>query len=177
MIAGAAVQGEVVDQIKNDKTINFVKRRRKHGSQRTKGHRQKLTLIRVTDILSKGGDKSGVKAALGGSLATVVSEDATPAKKAKPAKKVAEANKASAAKTVEAVASVKAKTSGDDLTKLSGVGPAMLKKLNTVNISTLAQIAAWTSEDVAAIDEKLSLKGRIEREGWIQQAKELASKA
>jgi large subunit ribosomal protein L21 len=177
MIAGAAVQGEVVDQIKNDKTINFVKRRRKHGSQRTKGHRQKLTLIRVTDILSKGGDKSGVKAALGGSLATVVSEDATPAKKAKPAKKVAEASNASAAKPVEAVASVKAKTSDDDLTKLSGVGPAMLKKLNTVNISTLAQIAAWTSEDVAAIDEKLSLKGRIEREGWIQQAKELASKA
>jgi large subunit ribosomal protein L21 len=131
----------------------------------------------VTDILSKGGDKSGVKAALGGSLARVVSEDATPAKKAKPAKKVAEANNASAAKPVEAVASVRAKTSDDDLTKLSGVGPAMLKKLNTVNISTLAQIAAWTSEDVAAIDEKLSLKGRIEREGWIQQAKELASKA
>lgn len=177
MIAGAAVQGEVVDQIKNDKTINFVKRRRKHGSQRTKGHRQKLTLIRVTDILSKGGDKSGVKAALGGSVATVVSEDVTPAKKAKPAKKAADANNASAAKPVEAVASVKAKTSGDDLTKLSGVGPAMLKKLNTVNISTLEQVAAWTSEDVAAIDEKLSLKGRIEREGWIQQAKELASKA
>jgi large subunit ribosomal protein L21 len=177
MIAGAAVQGEVVDQIKSDKTINFVKRRRKHGSQRTKGHRQKLTLIRVTDILSKGGNKSGVKAALGGSLATVMSEDATPAKKAKPAKKAAEANNASAAKPVEAVASVKAKTSGDGLTKLSGVGPAMLKKLNTVNISTLEQIAAWTSEDVASIDEKLSLKGRIEREGWIQQAKELASKA
>jgi large subunit ribosomal protein L21 len=177
MIAGAAVQGEVVDQIKNDKTINFVKRRRKHGSQRTKGHRQKLTLIRVTDILSKGGDKSGVKAALGGSVATVVSEDVTPAKKAKPAKKAADANNASAAKPVEAVALVKAKTSGDDLTKLSGVGPAMLKKLNTINISTLAQITAWTSEDVAAIDEKLSLKGRIEREGWVQQAKELASKA
>ncbi|MEO1732509.1 MAG: hypothetical protein AAFR45_02595, partial [Pseudomonadota bacterium] len=36
------------------------------------------------------------------------------------------------------------------------------------------QIAAWTDEDVAAFDEKLSFKGRIEREGWIEQAKTLA---
>ena len=106
----------------------------------------------------------------------VVSEESTPVKKAEPAKKVAEADSASTAKKVEAVASVNAKTNGDDLTKLSGVGPAMLKKLNTANISTLEQIAAWTSGDVTAIDEKLSLKGRIEREGWIQQAKELVSK-
>ena len=64
-VSGAAVQAEVIDQIKGDKVINFVKRRRKHGSQRTRGHRQKLTLIRVTDILASGGDKSGVKAAIG----------------------------------------------------------------------------------------------------------------
>ena len=36
-VEGAAVQAEVVDQIKGDKVIHFVKRRRKHGSQRTKG--------------------------------------------------------------------------------------------------------------------------------------------
>jgi len=65
LIEGAAVQAEVIDQIKGEKTINFVKRRRKHGSQRTKGHRQKLTLVRVTEILSKGAEKSGVKAAVG----------------------------------------------------------------------------------------------------------------
>ena len=41
-------------------------------------------------------------------------------------------------------------------------------------VTTFAQIAAWTEEDVAAMDEKLSFKGRIEREGWIDQAKELA---
>ena len=62
-IAGAAVQATVIDQIKGDKVINFVKRRRKHGSQRTRGHRQKLTLVRITDILASGGDKTGVKAA------------------------------------------------------------------------------------------------------------------
>ena len=40
LIAGAAVQAEVIDQIKGEKTINFVRRRRKHSSKRTKGHRQ-----------------------------------------------------------------------------------------------------------------------------------------
>ena len=70
-VAGAAVQAEVIDQIKGDKTINFVKRRRKHSSQRTKGHRQQLTLVRITEILSKGAEKSGVKEAVGaGSVAT-----------------------------------------------------------------------------------------------------------
>ena len=65
LVAGAGVQAEVIDQIKGDKTISYVKRRRKHSSQRTRGHRQHLTLIRVTEILEKGADKSGVKAAVG----------------------------------------------------------------------------------------------------------------
>ncbi|MDO5631455.1 MAG: 50S ribosomal protein L21 [Paracoccus sp. (in: a-proteobacteria)] len=65
LVDGACVQAEVVDQIKADKVITFVKRRRKHSSQRTRGHRQQLTLIRVTDVLDKGADKTGVKAAVG----------------------------------------------------------------------------------------------------------------
>ena len=60
MIEDAGVQAEVVDQIKGEKVINFVKRRRKHSSKRTKGHRQKLTLVKITDILASGADKSGV---------------------------------------------------------------------------------------------------------------------
>ena len=161
LIEGAAVQAEVIDQIKGEKTINFVKRRRKHGSQRTKGHRQKLTLVRVTEILSKGAEKSGVKAAVG-KIATA----AATAPKAATAK--AAAPKAKAAPAA-------ASGEGDDLTQLSGVGPALLKKLNAAGISTFAQIAAWTEADVAEFDEKLSFKGRIEREGWIAQAKELAN--
>jgi len=163
LIEGAAVQAEVIDQIKGEKTINFVKRRRKHGSQRTKGHRQKLTLVRVTEILSKGAEKSGVKAAVG-KIATA----AATAPKAATAKGAAPKAKAAPAA---------ASGEGDDLTQLSGVGPALLKKLNAAGITTFAQIAAWTEADVAEFDEKLSLKGRIEREGWIAQAKELASKS
>ncbi|NVK20879.1 MAG: 50S ribosomal protein L21 [Kangiellaceae bacterium] len=67
-----------------------------------------------------------------------------------------------------------AKTAGDDLTKLSGVGPVLAKKLHEAGVTTFAQIAAWTEADVAEFDEKLNFKGRIEREGWIEQAKELA---
>lgn len=69
-VAGAAVQAEVIDTIKADKVITYHKRRRKHSSQRTRGHRQTLSLIRITDVLGTGGDKSGVKAAVGARSAT-----------------------------------------------------------------------------------------------------------
>ncbi|MDZ7711447.1 MAG: 50S ribosomal protein L21 [Roseovarius sp.] len=155
LVTGAAVQAEVIDQVKGDKVINFVKRRRKHGSQRTKGHRQKLTLLRVTDILAQGGDATGVKAATGaGSVAVAAAEAKAPAKK-KAAPKAA------------------APAGADDLKALSGVGPALEKKLHAAGVTSFAQIAAWTEADVAELDEKLSFKGRIEREGWVAQAKEL----
>jgi len=66
LVSDAGVQAEIIDQIKGIKTINFVKRRRKHSSKRTKGHRQQLTLLRVTDILASGAAKSGIKAAVNG---------------------------------------------------------------------------------------------------------------
>ena len=93
MIAGAGVQAEVIDQIKGPKTINFVKRRRKHSSKRTKGHRQKLTLVRIKDILEKGADKSGVRAAIGAGSVPYV---ATPVVEAAPAEKKPAAKKAAA---------------------------------------------------------------------------------
>ncbi|GGH18102.1 LSU ribosomal protein L21P [Cribrihabitans marinus] len=162
-VKGAGVQAEILDQIKGDKVIKFVKRRRKHSSKRTVGHRQKLTLVKITDILPSGADKSGVKAAIGaGSVSGSTVEAAAPNKA--PAKKAATKAKPAAAPAA----------GGDDLKKLSGVGPALEKKLHDAGITTFAQIAAWTDADVADMDEKLSFKGRIEREGWIDQAKELA---
>ena len=78
LVAGAAVQAQVIDNIKADKVIHFVKRRRKHSSQRTKGHRQKLTLLRVTEILVSGAEKSGVKAAIGTHAARVAAHSTGP---------------------------------------------------------------------------------------------------
>ena len=174
LVEGAGVQAEVIDQIKGDKVIHFVRRRRKHSSKRTKGHRQHLTLLRVTDILEKGADKSGVKAAVGpGSVIAVAAATAKPAKKAEPKKD--EAPKAEAKKEAPKKAAPKAEAAGaDDLKKLSGVGPALEKKLNEAGVTTFAQIASWGADEIAEFDEKLSFKGRIEREGWIEQAKELA---
>ena len=103
MVAGAGVQAEVIDQIKGPKTINFVKRRRKHSSKRTKGHRQKLTLVRIKDILEKGAEKSGIKAAIGAGsvpyISVAVVETISAAKKPAAAKLAA---KAAAAKPAAA---------------------------------------------------------------------------
>ena len=47
------VAAEVVEQGRGDKIIVFKKKRRK-GYRRTKGHRQLLTTIRITEILTDG---------------------------------------------------------------------------------------------------------------------------
>ena len=180
LVDGAAVQAEVMDQIKGPKTINFVKRRRKHGSKRTKGHRQQLTLLRVTEIVESGGDATGVKAALGAAGIVVAGAAAVTAA-------VVGTNVRAAAETMDAVAGAAkdAATPGekpanltdeapeggaDDLKRISGVGPKLQSKLNENGVWTFAQIAAWTSDEVAFMDEKLSFKGRIARDDWIEQA-------
>ena len=134
LVDGAAVKAEVIDQIKGEKLIHFVKRRRKHSSKRTKGHRQKLTLIKITEILASGATKAAPKAA------------------AKAAPKAAPAAAAGA----------------DDLTQLTGVGPAAAKKLNEAGLTSFAQIAALSDDDIAGID---AVKVKPE---WVAQAKDLA---
>jgi large subunit ribosomal protein L21 len=174
LVDGAAVQAEVVEQIKGDKVIHFVRRRRKHSSKRTKGHRQQLTLLKITEILEKGAEKSGVKAAVGAGSVAAVAVAATEAKaKPKPAKK-AEAKPAKEEKKAAPKKAAKADAGADDLKELSGVGPALEKKLHAAGVTTFAQIAAWSDDDAAEMGEKLDFKGRIEREGWVEQAKKLA---
>ena len=84
------------------------------------------------------------------------------------------AAKKAAAPKAEAAPKAAASATGDDLKLLSGVGPALEKKLHEAGVTTFAQIAAWTADDIAAFDEKLNFKGRIERENWVEQAKDLA---
>ncbi|MBY6157190.1 50S ribosomal protein L21 [Pseudooceanicola nitratireducens] len=154
LVEDAGVQAEVVDQIKGDKLIHFVKRRRKHSSQRKKGHRQQLTLLRVTDILAKGAGKSGVKAAIGaGSVSGAAVAAAAPK-----AEKKAAAPKAAAKAEAPAAA-------GDDLTAITGVGPAAAKKLADAGITTFAQLAAVDVETFDAVKVKPE---------WVEQAKTLA---
>jgi large subunit ribosomal protein L21 len=88
----------VIDQIKGEKTIHFVKRRRKHSSQRTKGHRQQLTLVRVTEVLASGGETSGVAAATGTADARRAVHNTAPAAPAEAPAKPKRAAKAAAVK-------------------------------------------------------------------------------
>jgi large subunit ribosomal protein L21 len=180
LVDGAAVQAEVIDQIKGPKTINFVKRRRKHGSKRTKGHRQQLTLLRVTEIVESGGDTTGVKTAIGAAGMVMAGAAAVTAA-------MVGTNASAAAQVMDAVANAipgdgaapqkpanltaEPPASGaDDLKRLSGVGPKLHSKLNDNGVWTFAQIAAWTPEEVAFMDDQLSFKGRIARDDWIGQA-------
>jgi NADH-quinone oxidoreductase subunit E len=64
----------------------------------------------------------------------------------------------------------------DDLKKISGVGPKLEGVLNGLGFYHFDQIAAWTESDVAWVDARLQFKGRIERDGWIDQAKTLSGK-
>jgi predicted flap endonuclease-1-like 5' DNA nuclease len=63
----------------------------------------------------------------------------------------------------------------DDLTIMTGIGPKLAAALTERGVTRFSQIAAWTAEDIAAVDAELSLKGRAVRESWVAQAKRLAA--
>ncbi len=190
-VAGAGVQAQVIDQIKGEKLIHFVKRRRKHGSKRTKGHRQQLTLLRIGDVLQSGAEASGVKAAVGaGSVSgakRVVSDGRYAMNRTDQAEMikrtvVGEADAKVAERTAVADTETGAGAPGnlltearggtpDDLKLLSGVGPKLEKLLHTNGVFHFDQIAEWTAEEVAAMDDRLSFKGRIARDDWQGQAR------
>ena len=64
----------------------------------------------------------------------------------------------------------------DDLKLIAGVGSKIESLPNDLGIYKFEQIAGWNETERAWVDEKLRLKGRIERENWIEQAKTLAEK-
>jgi NADH-quinone oxidoreductase subunit E len=61
-----------------------------------------------------------------------------------------------------------------DLKAISGIGPKLEQVLHGLGIWTFGQIAAWTPQEIAWVDDYLSFKGRIGRDDWIGQAKALA---
>ena len=153
LVEGASVACELVDQIRGRKIIIFKKKRRKHY-RRKRGHRQHYTVLKVLEILT-GGAKPSVKPAQQ-ATATKAEEKASSAKKAQ-----------------EENATSGDSGEGDDLSLLSGVGPVLEKKLREAGITTFRQIAELTPERAKELDAQLKLGGRIEREEWIEQAKEL----
>jgi predicted flap endonuclease-1-like 5' DNA nuclease len=63
----------------------------------------------------------------------------------------------------------------DDLKAISGIGPKTEKLLHSLGIFRFQQIAALSLKDIARIEAQLAFKGRIAREDWVAQAKNLTS--
>ena len=98
--------------------------------------------------------------------------------KPKPAPKTKAAPAAAAPAAEKAPKTLKkAKGQPDDLKRLSGVGPKLEQTLNELGFFHFAQIAQWGPDEIAWVDSRLKFKGRIEREGWVAQAKALAEGA
>ena len=112
LVAGATVAGELVEQARGPKVISFKKRRRQN-SKRKKGHRQDLTLVRITEILTDGKKPSKAAPRPEPKKAEKKPEakaEAKPAKKeAKPAAKKPAAKKPEAKKPARSAAKPKAK--------------------------------------------------------------------
>ena len=64
----------------------------------------------------------------------------------------------------------------DDLTEISGIGKVISGKLYKLGYTRFEQIAGFTKQDIARVNEQLNFKGRIEREKWVSQAKKLVHK-
>ncbi|HYD89223.1 MAG TPA: hypothetical protein VEA80_17220 [Vitreimonas sp.] len=62
----------------------------------------------------------------------------------------------------------------DDLTLIDSISLMQQTTLYALGVYHYDQIAAWTAEHVAWIDQYLRLQGRIEREEWREQADDLA---
>jgi large subunit ribosomal protein L21 len=151
-VDGVSVAAEIIEQGRGDKVISFKKRRRQN-SKRKRGHRQDLTVVRITDILT-GGKKVTVtaKAPVVAAAALAVSAAIAP----------------KAAKSTPAAA-----MDASNLSLISGIGPTIEKKLRAAGIQSWNEIAAWSQDDLAKWDEQLALRGRATREEWVEQAKEL----
>ncbi len=99
-VSGASVAAEVLEQKRDEKIIVFKKKRRQ-GYRRTKGHRQRLTALRITEILTDGRKPS--KSASKPAGAKADKKDDAPAKKA-PAKTADKAEAKQPEKTEQAPA-------------------------------------------------------------------------
>jgi NADH-quinone oxidoreductase subunit E len=64
----------------------------------------------------------------------------------------------------------------DDLKLIKGIGPKLEGVLNGLGVWHFDQIASWGPDEIAWVTSHLNFRGRIERESWVAQAKELAER-
>jgi large subunit ribosomal protein L19 len=69
------------------------------------------------------------------------------------------------------------KGEADNLTRIKGVDQELAARLNQLGAVKFEQIANFSDDDIANLDEALSLAGRIEKDDWISQAQSLAAES
>lgn len=108
----------------------------------------------------------------------VTVQEARATSKGKPAKAepaVAESSAPARAKKPRALKAAR-KGVADDLKQIKGVGPKLEALLHGLGFFHFDQVAQWTAEELAWVDDKLEgFKGRASRDGWVEQAKLLAA--
>lgn len=65
----------------------------------------------------------------------------------------------------------------EDLTRINGVDENLAARLRQLNCYKYEQVANFSDEDIANIDEVLKLEGKIEKENWVDQARALLAEA
>jgi len=69
------------------------------------------------------------------------------------------------------------KGEADDLSKIKGVTPELAGQLNGLGVIRFDQVANFSDDDIANVDETLALGGRIEKDDWVGQAQALVAEA
>jgi large subunit ribosomal protein L19 len=71
----------------------------------------------------------------------------------------------------------KPKGEADDLTQIKGIDADLAARLKTLNCYKYEQIANFSDEDIANVDEALKLDGKIERDNWVGEAQRLIAES
>ena len=67
-----------------------------------------------------------------------------------------------------------ARTDHDDLTRIDGINDEVARLLGGHGVTRFSQIASWSEKDMQDMERLLGVHGRLEREQWVRQAKEIA---
>ncbi len=181
LVDNAKVSAKVLSHGRGDK-IKIIKFRRRKHHRKQMGHRQNYTEIEITSV-------NGVTAPPKKKAASSKSNDSAKsnessnkdasAKDDQASSKAATAATAAAATASAATAAAALKFldapngEPDDLKQILGIGSVLEEKLHGMGIYHFSQIAEFTDSDIENVNTHLNFPGRIERDEWIPQAKQL----
>lgn len=176
LVSGGTVSAKVLSHGRGKK-VEIIKFRRRKHHRKQMGHRQNYTELEITGI--SGAGKTSTAPAPKAPATTKAPAAPKPAEKASEDSAAASSG---ASETTTAAATTAADLKfldapngePDDLKKILGIGPVIEEQLNGMGIYHYQQIADFSQQDVDNVNEALAFPGRIERDEWIEQARDLA---